>query len=642
MNERPPQRTLTRPPDAESVALLARATRLLTPIAPLEDQVARLLDRLCGVLGADAAVVRELQGHKMPLVACSGVEEHSLAPVLQADSGLPARILATRRPLVVADCLADPRIERITRPQGGYGPFSFVSYAGVPMIVAGEVVGILATYATRHPRDYSEADLNLLRSVGDAIGMALAHRGLLREIVARDRQLQTIATERSLLEKRLVAEVLHDELTGLPTRPLLLEHLEHSIAKARTHEDYRFTLAVLRPNRHPVIVDTMGPRAGDDLILAVRERLEAVVPEDAIMARIGPDQFALLLESPAMGSEVEQALEWARGAFVRPFDIQGRSMCLPLHIGIVRSTIADGSPEELVQKAEAAQHRALRESGSAWIVYRPEMHHAERELIEMQADIRRGMEAREFFLYYQPIVSSTTLRIAGFEVLLRWNHPVRGLLEPDDFLCMAESAGYVRELGATVLKLACLQTAAWLDTYNLPQDFFVSVNVSPLQMTVPDFERQILDIVAETGIPPRRLKLEITESAVLTEVERTRSGLDLLARRGIGLCIDDFGKGFSSLGRLHQLPFASLKIDRSFVGAIGHDESAAKIVAAIASLAGNLGLSVIAEGIESPTQAGFVADLGIPYLQGFFFSRPVTPERAEQLLVDFDCSLSPT
>jgi EAL domain-containing protein (putative c-di-GMP-specific phosphodiesterase class I) len=303
-----------------------------------------------------------------------------------------------------------------------------------------------------------------------------------------------------------------------------------------------------------------------------------------------------------------------------------------VHIGIVRDGPVTSNAEALLQKALATEHQSARESSSGCVVYSPVLHYAERRAIEFQADIQRGIEAGEFSLFFQPIVDAATLRPVGAEALLRWHHPERGILLPGEFLFQAENGGCTQELGLRVVREACEWIRGVRRSDRNQRNAFVTANVSPRQLAAHGIAGKLIEVIRGYDLPAECFKLEITETAMISGSERILSALYELHEAGIGLWLDDFGKGYSSLGRLHTLPFECIKIDGSFVSSLGVDENSVKIVSAIASLGSNLGLEVLAEGIESALHVEALRKLGVRYFQGFHLARPMPPGRAARVV----------
>lgn len=419
----------------------------------------------------------------------------------------------------------------------------------------------------------------------------------------------------------------HDELTNLPNRALLTEHIKLAIERPRSRDEQFFAVLFLDLDRFKNINDSLGHIAGDQLLVATARCLEDCMRPMDTVARLGGDEFAILLDGLESVDEAILVAERIQQALTRPFSLNGHEVFVTTSIGITLSNTGYEDPENVLRDADTAMYRA-KESGKArFEVFDSTMHSHAVALLQLENDLRRAIERREFKVYYQPIVNLDTDEVSGFEALVRWYHPERGLVPPDEFIGIAEETGLIVDIGILVLRESCRQLREWQSRPGL-QSLTVAVNLSAKQFAQPDLVSQIKDILLETGLDAQYLKLEITESVVMENAEVARTMLSQLCALGVQLSIDDFGTGYSSLSYLHRFPVKTLKIDRSFIGRMGANGENSEVVKTINTLANNLGMSVVAEGIETEDQLMQLKAMGCGYGQGYLFSRPLTTEAA--------------
>ena len=363
-------------------------------------------------------------------------------------------------------------------------------------------------------------------------------------------------------------------------------------------------------------------------------------PGDTV-ARLGGDEFTILLEDITRSSEAIEVAERLQNELALPFNLNGNEVFTTVSIGIALSKTGYERAEDVLRDADTAMYRAKTLGKARHEIFDQTMHTRALHLLQMETDLRRAVERQEFTLHYQPIVALDSGSIAGFEALIRWQHPERGFIAPNDFIPLAEETGMINPIGQWVLREACRQIREWQDRYPVYPPLQISVNLSGKQFMKPDLLDQIRDVLAESGIDPRSLKVEITESIMMENIETAVMMLHQLRALGIELSIDDFGTGYSSLSYLHRFPISTLKIDRSFVSRMDGNNENAEIVRTVIMLARNLDMNVVAEGVEQEAQLIQLRALKCEYAQGYFFSRPLSADAAERLLAAGESYIMP-
>lgn len=441
-------------------------------------------------------------------------------------------------------------------------------------------------------------------------------------------------TERKRMERQLRYDALHDGLTGLPNRTLLLDRLGQNLKRLQRNLDNSFGVLFLDLDRFKVINDSLGHAIGDRLLILIARRLETCVrPEDTV-ARLGGDEFVILLENIEFAEQAIQIAERIHHIVSQPYQIEGYEIFSTVSIGIAFGTQAYQQPEEILRDADLTMYQAKNKGKARYEIFDPSLHQVAMQRLELEQDLCKALEREEFTLYYQPITSLKTGELEGFEALVRWQHPQKGLIPPGKFIAIAEETGLIVPLGNWILLQACLKLQEWNQNYPEYRHLKMSVNLSGRQFAEPSFLTILDQILKQTGIDPSCLKLEITESILMEDVERATHLLHELRGRHLELSIDDFGTGYSSLSYLQKFPINTVKIDRSFVQSlcIGLEDHNLGIVKAIVTLAHILKLNVIAEGIETDHQLHQLRMLDCEQGQGYYFSHPLTVEDAEDLL----------
>jgi diguanylate cyclase (GGDEF)-like protein len=438
-------------------------------------------------------------------------------------------------------------------------------------------------------------------------------------------------TERTCAEEKLLHVARHDALTGLPNRPFLLERLQHALAGLQRGRQ-PFALLLLRLDRFRAINDSLGHATGDWILSAIARRLEAAVRPPDVVARFGGDGFAVLMDPVENGQDAAIQGRRIQEALAEPFVFGGRELVTTASMGIALASKAHLRPEDILRDADTALRRARALGRARFEVFDDAMHEREVALLETEMELRRALERREFRLHYQPIVALGDGHIAGFEGLVRWRHPERGLLLPADFLSVAEETGLILPIDRWVLEEGCRQTQAWSTERTGERPLEVSINLSGKDLLQRDLVGQVQSALRTTGMEPRLLRLEITEGVLLEDAASAGAILSRIRDLAVEVSIDDFGTGYSSLSHLHDLPVNHLKIDRCFVSEMDRRPQKREIVRTIVTLAHRLGMDVVAEGVETQDQLGRLQTMGCDYAQGYLFSGPVDAEAARRLL----------
>jgi len=500
------------------------------------------------------------------------------------------------------------RALRLLKEQGLEVPF---------IIVSGHIGEDVAVQCMKDgASDYLLKDR--LARLGPAVAQALERKRLLEE--------------NRHAEERLLHEAFHDALTGLPNRALLLERLDHVILRRQREPAYAFSVFFLTLEGFDVVHDSLGPAAGDRLLIEIGQRLASHVRAGDTVARLGGSEFVVLLDNLKTVSNTAHVATRIQHALAKPFATDGRDVFLIASIGITSSTTSYDRADEVLRDAGAAMCRAKGLGKAGFVMFDTAMHTHAMARLHLEAALHRAVEHQEFHLCYQPIVSLETGQISGFEALLRWTHPQRGLVSPDEFIPVAEELGLIIPIGAWALRESCRQLRAWHREFVDLRHLTVGVNLSGRQFAHSDLLTVVDQALKDTGLEASSLKLEITESVMMENTELAAAILLDLKARHIATCMDDFGTGYSSLSFLQHYSVDILKIDQSFIRSMGVRKESVEIVRTIATLAHNLGKQVIAEGVETPEHVTVLRALRCEYGQGYFFSKPLDGKAAGMFL----------
>ncbi len=513
--------------------------------------------------------------------------------------------VAESRTLIFSACI-DHQHDRTFPDMVEHGHYA------LPILSGGKLLGVLNLYLNEGHRQ-KEDEIQFLSAVAHTIG------GMI---------------QRHQAEELLQYNAYHDQLTDLPNRALFMDRLDRCIKRAERHPEYLFAVLFLDLDRFKNVNDSLGHGAGDGLLVGLAGRLlDCMRPGDTV-GRLGGDEFTILLDDISDVAAAARIAERIHEELRNPFEVDGREVFAPVSIGIAIGSAGRYShPEELLRDADTAMYRAKLgdPSNGHTAVFDDHMHARAVKRLNIEMELRRAVERREFQVYYQPIIDIDSGEILGLEALVRWQQPERGMVSPVDFIPVAEETGLIGLIGKQVLTTACEQLSRWQERL-IGQSPYVSINLSARQFLQPGLVEEIESALKSSGLDPSSLRLEITESVLVENPDTTNAILQQFKRLGIRLYIDDFGTGYSSLSYLHNFPFDTLKVDRSFVAKLGDGEEHEGMVQAIIAIAGNFGMDVIAEGVETREQLEQLRRLGCRHVQGYYFAPPLPPEALEEYL----------
>ena len=584
------------------------------PLGEIFTRITELVQKRCPGTAACVVALSEGQMHvagpSLPPEFLGALSGNALRLAASVCSDLATQGLASS----VTDLRKESVCEPIRNSAARHG-LTFCCWRLVTCSLHG-VVGMVGVVHDERKAEYVPVDSALLETAASLASMAIEHRQL---------------------TERLAYQAQHDALTGLPNRQLFETRIQQAItAAARTGQ--HVGLMFFDIDRFKLINDTLGHLTGDDLLRQFAARTQLLIRQGDTLARLGGDEFALLIPSL---NEAEQAVQVAsriQQSIARKFELGDKEVAVTTSIGIAVYPTDGGDASVLQRHADTALYRVKASGRNAFQRYVPEMSAKQARRLEMESRLRSALENSEFTLVYQPQVTPDGV-IVGAEALLRWTSPTLGTVPPTEFIVLAEETGLIIPIGAWVLRQACRQAKRW-HAAGFPE-LRIAVNVSALQFAQADFTQVVSSILADCDLAPQHVELEVTESLVMHDIEQSAAKLQHLAGLGVNFAVDDFGTGHSSLAYLHQLPLCRLKIDRSFIAGLTADAIAdstrTAIIRAIMSMADTLGFTVVAEGVETDEQRRFLASLGCDFMQGYYFSRPLSPTQLEQLMKDQQC-----
>jgi diguanylate cyclase (GGDEF)-like protein len=573
--------------------------------APVRRLMQDVVSTLTRVFGVDFAAVLELDadGEELVMRAGVGLPEELVVPAGRGSQS--GYTLESGHAVVVNDWATETRFEA---PEIAH-KLLVSSGATVLITVGGRPFGILGVWSRPRHR-FGRDELNFIQAMANALASAI---------------------ERCTEEEDAQHRALHDSLTGLPNRALFEDRLDRALAE-QERRGSSVAVIFLDIDHFKLVNDSLGHHAGDELLTAIAPRLKQALRPGDTVARFGGDEFGVLLEDVSNERDATRVAERIAGALARPFVVDGREHFVTVSAGIALGRAAD-LPATLIRDSDAAMYRAKERGRARYEIFDEMMRVRIAHRLQIENELRSAIDRSELRVHYQPVVSLATGRITGVEALARWQHPQHGLMQPADFIPIAEESGLITALGRWVLEQACSQTSGWHRANADEAPIGISVNMSVRQLgdhhQLTEFVRRTLEV---TGLDPASLSLELTEGALIDEAETAAAALRDLKGLGIRLVLDDFGTGYSSLASLQRLPFDSIKLDKTFVSRLGQDRVDHAIVTAVVALAQSLDLTVIAEGVETAEQLAIVKALGCHHAQGFYFSRPIVPEELGPLL----------
>ena len=434
-------------------------------------------------------------------------------------------------------------------------------------------------------------------------------------------------------ERQITHQAFHDTLTNLPNRTLFMEHLNMAIKRGKRRQDYHFAVLYLDIDRFKLVNDSHGHNVGDNLLTAFADRIQDSMREIDTLARLGGDEFVILLEDIEEGDYASMVAERLQQELKRPFEVNGEEVYAPSSFGVVDRTQDYDLPEDIIRDADSAMYHAKEKGRAQYKVFDKKLHEKALHLLQRETDLRKAINKKEFETHYQPIVSLKTRSVVGFEALIRWNHPQLGLIYPGSFISIAEDTGLIIPITRLMLEEACQDLKIWQERTKHLQKLTLNVNISSRHFLQPSLLNDLKDILKRIDLAPDHLKLEITETALMEDVDDTVRLVQRMRDYGLQIVIDDFGTGYSSLSYLQRLPIDTLKVDRSFVSRIRNTPDGNRnIVEAIISLAHRLDMIVVAEGVETLEQYTILLDMNCQLGQGYLFAKPLPRSEIDDLI----------
>lgn len=614
---------------SKRLKLIMQASRVIVGDKPLNETCCELAEQIRSAMEVDACILRRLERDDLVLLGQAGISRQYAAPHIYAHQGLSGEMIKNRKPISVYDASQSP----ITAPlakSASQDPAKYIfhSFAGAPMMISGKVIGVLGVYMTSAPRQFTDLDLDHLQIIANYVAVAIENDRLFAEIREKNLELQKEVEQREQAEQRLMHHAFHDGLTGIPNRHLFAEHLDHAIAQSR-RGGLNFSILLLDLDRFKFVNESLGHDTGDKLLIAVAGALQQLLRPGDILARLGGDEFVILIEDVNQRTDARLLVDQVHRILSQPFIINGREVSTSVSFGIVYYDPFYKYAEDMLRDAELAMYHAKSLGTGKHCTFMQEMRQNAQRLFDIESELKKAMERGDIYLEFQPIMAIAGKELKGFEALARWRHPDHGLINPLEFITVAEATDRILELGEYILASACRQAAQWKPNHPHNTPLYVSVNVSGRQIAQSTLPDTIARILSEARLSPSRLCLELTETILLARPADTLKQLNRLRDLGVRIFIDDFGTGYSSLSYLDCLPIDMVKIDKSFVEQIHSGNGQKELIPAIVNLSHSLGYPVTAEGVETAQQLRYLQAFGVDFAQGFLIARSMSALKTE-------------
>jgi len=609
------------------MAALFRITDLVSTTRSLNDFFSEVRSVLSGLMYAKNCYVALLSGDEKYVEFLYHVDQKDKNPQRRAMNDDTGNGGLTERILLGGELVLFNRTSEHGKPLAGTGCASFL---GVPLKDKSRTFGVLAIQSYRKDIRYNEANKNVLVTIGKQIATAIlrkkdadsllaAHKHLEKRVKERTSELEKTIVKRRKIERQLEHDSLHDALSGLPNRLYFGNLLDEQVNKNMGS----FAVLFLDLDRFKLINDSLGHHIGDLFLIEVANRLSHCLRQDDVVARLGGDEFCILMRNIESQDTPIKLASRVLKELRKPVIVENHSLITSASIGIrfAEDTCIDTA--RIMSDADAAMYQAKHQGKNRFCLFDSDIKQIVSERMQIENDLREALERDELYLNFQPIVDLRTLETIGCEALLRWNHPQKGLIPPDQFIPIAEETGLIVALGESVAKKA-VDTLVEFSKRQNTKDLFVNINISAIQILSRTFDSFLRELIIESGVKPQLLNIEITESILIEDYKAAINFVRELKSMGISIYLDDFGTGFSSLSYLHQFPFDVIKLDKSFIDAMDVGDRKLAIVESIAAMANNLNMSIVAEGIETEAQLKQLSRFDYQYGQGYYFSKPMS------------------
>ncbi|HEY9827419.1 MAG TPA: EAL domain-containing protein [Stenomitos sp.] len=612
-------------------AIISRILQAMRGTLVIDDMLQTTAEAIHEALGVSRCLISQTSPNPQASLRCVGYKMPSMPDSAEPPCALHLHYEQDLKHGIQVSCNSvdetlPPEVYQITQA------CLIESFLITPLLYQNTYLGAISLHQCDSNRVWEQDEMSLLQVVADHCAIAIHQAELYRNA-------QVELNERKKMEDKLRHDALHDNLTNLPNRALIVDRLHQALQRYHRHayhsspqEPKKFAVLFLDLDRFKVINDSLGHAAGDQLLKTVANRLSKSLRAGDSLARLGGDEFVVLIEEVSEVNDAIEVVHRIHQAIEKPILLNGHKVNVGVSIGIVLSEKHYTGPEQLLRDADTAMYRAKSKQRGSYEVFDPSMHTQVMMQLQMENHLRNALESEELAVYYQPIICLKTYQVHGFEALVRWQSPRKGLIMPSDFLPVAEDTGLILAIDLWVLREACRQLKEWQKLSANTKDLFMSINLSGKHFLNSDLISEIDTVLDELDLDPQSLRMELTENIL---IERTSTAISTLAQiraRGIKVSLDDFGTGYSSLSYLHRFPINTLKIDRSFISQLEADVGNMEIVKAIIDLGLHLGLDIVAEGVETSEQLQFLVDHRCQYGQGFYFSKPLEARAAAKLI----------